>query len=158
MGSICPIIPVREVKRTFEQWCPLYVLENYCSQTGLPTVMKKFRTDERVTSIKPWYNSEEPNQPPNTLVEYNRVKISFENWRTDGTGPIHNFVVFFRTSEELDNFFTLYALFMGFEKDNDMPNRYFWPSGSMNAVTKSSYPEDNLYFATCFVWQPTYCN
>ena len=148
---------VREVKYTFEQWCPLYILENYCSQSGLPIIMKKLNTDERVRSIKPWPNSAEPDQPSNTLVEYNNVKISFENWRKDGTGSLHTFCIFFRTPNELDQFFMLYALFMGLEKDPENPNRYYWPDGSMNAVTKTSHPKDNLFFATCFVWQPTYC-
>ena len=148
---------VREVKFTFEQWCPLYILENYCSQSGLPIIMKKLNTDERVRSIKPWPNSAEPDQPPNTLVEYNNVKISFENWRKDGTGSLHTFCIFFRTPNELDQFFMLYALFMGLEKDPENPNRYYWPDGSMNAVTKTSHPKDNIFFATCFVWQPTYC-
>ena len=143
------------VEKLIEKWCPIYVLNNYCSQTGLTDIYKKFRVDDRVSGITKRQNTREPTQDSMSVVKYNGVTLSFENW--SGVEYLHTFVIYFNNKDDMNMFTLCYKYLMGFIKDEEDPSRFYYKDGAMNAVTQNSVPEKKIYFATCFVYQADYC-
>jgi hypothetical protein len=143
------------VVKTIEKWCPIYIIDNYCSLTGLTDIYKKMKVDDRVSGFKKRANTREPSQDSMTVVFYNNVSISFENWKD--AEYLHTFVIYFKKKEDMGMFTLCYKYLMGFSKDEDDPTRFYYKAAPMNAVTQNSIPEKKIYFATCFVYQPGYC-
>ena len=140
----------QKLLKIIEQWCPIYVLDNYCSQTGLTDIYKQFKLDDRFLG-----SSQVELMGPMTRVLYNNSIILFEDW--ENTEHLHNFIIYFRNESDMNTFAKSYAALMGFVPDNDNPSRFYYENASMNAITQNSSPEKNSFFSTCFVYQPGYC-
>lgn len=151
----CQQDTIPQIEKLIEKWCPIYVLNNYCSKTGLTDIYKKFKVDDRVAGFKKVINTREPTQDSMTVVKYNNVLISFENWQ--GVEYLHTFVIYFKKKEDMEMFALCYKYLMGYVKDEDDPTRFYYKDAPMNAVTQNSVPEKKFYLATCFVYQPGYC-
>lgn len=144
-----------KVEKLIEKCCPIYVLNNYCSKTGLTDIYKKMKVDDRVAGFKKVANTREPSQDSMTVVYYNDVSISFENW--SDVEYLHTFVIYFKNKKDMEVFALCYKYLMGFSVDKEDPTRFYYKEAPMNAVTQNSIPEKKIYFATCFVYQPGYC-
>jgi hypothetical protein len=144
-----------KIEKLIEKWCPIYILDNYCSQTGLTDIYRKIKVDDRVSGITKVANIREPSQDSMTVVKYNNVSISFENWQD--VEYLHTFLIYFEKKEDMEMFSVCYMYLMGFMMDEKDPTRFYYKNAPMNAVMQNSVPEKKFYFATCFVYQPGYC-
>jgi hypothetical protein len=143
----------QQLIKRFEKYCPIYVLENYCSGTGLTNILKAARTDDRVGGIDS-RNANDP-QDPEVAIKYNNVVIIFSKYHT--AEHLGIFSVLFNNKKDMDEFASCYKYLMKFIDDAADANRYYFENGSMNAITKNAVPGQQRYFATCFVFQSQYC-
>jgi len=143
----------QKVMKEFEKYCPLYILENYCSEKGLTKIIESAKLDERVMGINT-SNQFRPKRPEIAIKYYNNV-IVFEKYKTNEN--LAEFYIYFNNREDMNMFTLYYKYLMGFVKDEEDPNRFYYKDGPMNAVTQNSVPEKELYYASCFVFQQHYC-
>lgn len=143
----------QKVMKEFEKYCPLYILENYCSDKGLTKIIESAKLDERVIEINT-SNQSRPKRPEIAIKYYNNV-IVFEKYKTSGN--LAEFYIYFSNKDDMNMFTLSYKYLMGFVKDEEDPNRFYYKDGPMNAVIQNSVPEKELYYATCYVFQQHYC-
>jgi len=67
----------QKVMKEFEKYCPLYVLENYCSEKGLTRIIESAKLDERVMGINT-SNQFRPKRPE-IAIKYNIILSSLRN-------------------------------------------------------------------------------
>ena len=146
-------INTHKLIKEFEKYCPIYILDNYCSQTGLTKIIQEAKLDDRIGGINAT-NQNNPENPEIAIKYYNNV-IVFEKYQNAEYLGI--FRIYFNSLEDLIAFTQHYKYLMGFVNDEENPNRFYYKDGSMNAVIQNSVPEKKLYFASCFVYQPDYC-
>jgi hypothetical protein len=143
----------QKVMKEFEKYCPLYILENYCSEKGLTKIIESAKLDERVMGINT-SNQSRPKRPEIAIKYYNNV-IVFEKYKTNEN--LAEFYIYFKTPEDLKMFARCYKYLMGFVIDENDPDRYYFEDGPSNAITQTLIPEKELYKATCWVLQQHYC-
>ena len=157
--SFCMNLPAQnnaeyKVMKEFEKYCPLYILENYCSEKGLTKIIESAKLDERVMGINT-SNQFRPKRPE-IAIKYKDNVIVFEKYKTNE--DLAEFYIYFNTPEDLKMFALSYKYLMRFVIDEENPNRYYFEDGPSNAIMQTLIPEKELYYAICFVFQQHYCN
>jgi len=139
--------------KLFEKCCPIYVLDNYCSKTGLLEIFKAAKVDDRVSGII----REKETEVADSIIhiKYNSVVISFDKFK--GVDYLGNFHIQFQNKEDMEIFSSCYKYLMGFIKDKTDRERYYSEKSPMNAITLNEIPDKKKFFLTCFVYQWGYC-
>ena len=153
-------------KEFFDDYCPLYILENYCNSNGFAAIKARLLADERAADFRSYRDPMSAQAEDSVLwFRYNKSVIGLEY--SPRVRHLTNFYVYVKTIEDVRLFGQLYASLMGFipgETNDAQTQRYIAEKSSMNAVlinlepsnlNKDPYP----YHAICFVMQGlNFCN
>jgi hypothetical protein len=145
----------------FEEYCPVYILENYCNSKGFAAIKVKLLADERTSKFS--YSLNENARDSTLYFHYNESVIAMDySYRIK---HLTNFIVYLKTEDQIREFGLLYSFIMGYEESpmDDKTERYVAKDSEMNAVVvyREPNPETNPfpYHAICFVYQGlNFCN
>lgn len=136
-------------REEIELYLPLYVIDNYCSKTGLDDIVREASVDDRVSGIETTGGITISDST--IIIVYNSSMILFEKF--PDVPYLRNFLVYFQTQQQMERFAQCYADILGLEGVG--------VTGSANAILmnyKPGYSIDGLpYSVTCFVNQWEYC-
>jgi hypothetical protein len=153
-------------KGFFDDYCPIYILENYCNTRGFIAIKAKLLADERASDFRSYRDPMSAQAEDSVLwFRYNKSVIGLEY--SPRVSHLTNFHVYVKTFEDAYLFGHLYASLMGFvpgESAGEHTKRYISERSNMNAVlvnlepsnpSEASYP----YHIICFVMQSfNFCN
>lgn len=138
-----------DCRKEIELSLPLYVIDNYCSKTGLDDIVREASVDDRVSGIKTTGGITLSDST--IVIVYNSSMILFEKF--PDVPYLRNFLVYFQTQQQMESFAQCYADVLEFEGVGI--------TGSANAILMNyepGYAIDGLpYSVTCFVNQWEYC-
>jgi hypothetical protein len=140
---------VAKCRKSIEEFIPLYIIDNYCSKTGLDNIVRDASVDDRVFSIKKVKGGVMADS--SIIIRYNNSVIIFEKRRN--IPYLGNFSVYFKTQLQMNAFAECYAKILGLAGVGI--------TGKMNSVTLSNSESDYIkglpYNVICFVYQRDYC-
>lgn len=138
------------LKREFEKYAPYYLLENYCSKSGLNNIINSAIVDDRVYGI----SQEKGHILSDSIViirYYNTIMV-FDKY--EGIPYLSNFSVYFTSQVEMENFIDTFLQIM------DPTNEFFGWGLTNNLVSNNGdckLIEGFPYKVICFVNQWDYC-
>ena len=138
-----------DCRKEIELYLPLYVIDNYCSKTGLDDIVREASVDDRVSGIETTGGITISDST--IIIAYNSSMILFEKF--PDVPYLRNFLVYFQTQQQMESFAQCYADMLGLDGVG--------VTGSANAILMNyepGYSIDGLpYSVTCFVNQWEYC-
>lgn len=140
----------RHLKQQIEKYIPYYVIENYCSKTGLDNIVKFAKTDDRVFAVKQLEGRVLSDY--SVFIRYNNSVLEFDKY--EGVPYLGIFKVYFPTKIDMDNFISFFLKIMD-------PEEVHFGWGLTNNVIPNNGDSELIggapYMATCFVNQWDYC-
>lgn len=137
-------------KKELEKYVPYYLVENYCSKTGLNNILKSAKVDDRVYGFQKLKGGTLADS--SIIIRYNNSILIFEKY--SGINYLGNFTVYFSSKKAQDNFMLYFLKIM------DPSEEYFGWGLTNNLVPNdgdSNLIEGAPYSVTCFVNQWDYC-
>ena len=138
------------LKRQLEKYVPYYLVENYCSKTGLNNIVKSAKVDDRVYGVSQFKGGTLADST--IVIRYNNSILTFEKYT--GIPYLGIFNVYFSTQIEMDNFILYFLKIMD-------PTEEYFGSGLNNNLWPNSGDSELIegapYSVTCFVNQWDYC-